>query len=135
MENVDCVVVGASFAGLACASALGRAGMRVTVLEKKTDPGEKLHTTGIIVKDAIDQITLLDGLPPALVRRINGVRLDAPNLRFLFDHFQSDAVFNLLLSTKLMRTAAGIVYFHHKGIFDPKPVCPIDRQAVASTNV
>ena len=36
--------------------------MQVTVLEKKGDPGEKLHTTGIIVKDAIDQITLLDGL-------------------------------------------------------------------------
>ena len=73
--------MGASFAGLACATALARAGMRVTVLEKKADPGEKLHTTGIIVKDAIDQITLLDGLPAELVRRINGVRLYAPNLR------------------------------------------------------
>ena len=78
---MDCAVVGASFAGLACATALARAGMRVTVLEKKTDPGEKLHTTGIIVKEAIDQVTLLDGLPAELVRRINGVRLYAPNLR------------------------------------------------------
>ena len=83
MEKADCVIVGASFAGLACASALGHAGMRVTVLEKKGDPGEKLHTTGIIVKDAIDQITLLDGLPADLLRRINGVRLYAPNLRFV----------------------------------------------------
>src|SRR5262245_31815127 len=81
MKNVDCVVVGASFAGLGCATALARAGMRVTVLEKKADPGEKLHTTGIIVKDAIDQVALLDGLPADLVRRINGVRLYAPNLR------------------------------------------------------
>ena len=40
-------------------------------------------------------------------------------LRFLFDHFQSDALFDLLLGTKLMRTAASIVYFHHKGVFDP----------------
>ena len=40
-------------------------------------------------------------------------------LRFCFDHFQSDALFNLLLNTKLMRTAAGIAYFHHKGVFDP----------------
>jgi digeranylgeranylglycerophospholipid reductase len=77
----DCVVVGASFAGLACASSLARAGMRVTVLERKADPGEKLHTTGIIVKDAIDQIPLLDGLPPELIQRITGVRLYAPNLR------------------------------------------------------
>ena len=80
-QQMDCAVVGASFAGLACATALARAGMRVTVLEKKTDPGGKLHTTGIIVKEAIDQVTLLDGLPAELVRRINGVRLYAPNLR------------------------------------------------------
>ena len=79
--QADCVVVGASFAGLACASVLARAGMRVSVLEKKADPGEKLHTTGIIVKDAVDQVALLDGLPPELIHRINGVRLYAPNLR------------------------------------------------------
>jgi flavin-dependent dehydrogenase len=77
----DCVVVGASFAGLACATALARAGLRVTVLERKADVGEKLHTTGIIVKDAIDQIALLDGLPATIVRRIDGVRLYAPSLR------------------------------------------------------
>jgi len=77
----DCVVVGASFAGLACASVLAHGGLRVTVLEKKADPGEKLHTTGIIVKDAVDQVALLDGLPAELVHRINGVRLYAPNLR------------------------------------------------------
>ena len=77
----DCVVVGASFAGLACATSLARAGLSVRVLEKKADPGEKLHTTGIIVKDAIDQISLLDGLPPDLARRIDGVRLYAPSMR------------------------------------------------------
>jgi digeranylgeranylglycerophospholipid reductase len=79
--DADCVVVGASFAGLASAWAMARAGLRVTVLEKKTDPGAKLHTTGIIVKDAVDQIPLLDALPPELVRRIPGVRLYAPNMR------------------------------------------------------
>ena len=79
--QADCAIVGASFAGLACASVLARAGMRVSVLEKKADSGEKLHTTGIIVKDAVDQVALLDGLPAELVHRINGVRLYAPNLR------------------------------------------------------
>lgn len=79
-SDADCVVVGASFAGLASAHALARAGLRVAVLEKKTDPGAKLHTTGIIVKDAIDQIALLDALPTPLVRRISGVRLYAPDL-------------------------------------------------------
>ena len=82
-SDTDCVVVGASFAGLASAIALARAGLRVTVLEKKTDPGAKLHTTGIIVKDAVDQIALLDMLPAPLVRRVPGVRLYAPNLRYV----------------------------------------------------
>src|SRR5215470_2739890 len=79
--SADCVVVGASFAGLACATALARAGCRVVVLDRKADPGEKLHTTGIIVKDAIDHVAILDGLPARLVRRIDGVRLYAPNMR------------------------------------------------------
>jgi len=79
----DCVVVGASFAGLASAYALARSGLGVTVIEKKHDVGEKLHTTGIIVKDAVDQIALLDALPASLVRRIPGVRLYAPNLNYV----------------------------------------------------
>jgi hypothetical protein len=40
-------------------------------------------------------------------------------LRFLFDHFQSDTAFDLLLGTRAMRTAASLVYFHHRGVFDP----------------
>src|SRR5688500_16421744 len=81
--DTDCIVVGASFGGLASAHALATAGLRVTVVEKQTDPGAKLHTTGIIVKDAVDQIALLDSLPMALVRRIPGVRLYAPSLKFV----------------------------------------------------
>jgi flavin-dependent dehydrogenase len=79
-SHTDCTIIGASFAGLSCATALARAGFSVVVAEKKSDPGEKLHTTGIIVKDAIDQVPLLDSLPAELVRRIDGIRLYAPNL-------------------------------------------------------
>lgn len=79
--DADCVIVGASFAGLASAIAIASAGLRVVIIEKKTDVGERLHTTGIIVKDAVDQIALLEALPAPLVRRIPGVRLHAPNLR------------------------------------------------------
>ena len=82
-SDTDCVVVGASFAGLASASRTRPSQLRVTVLEKKADSGTKLHTTGIIVKDAVDQIALLDTLPSKLVRRISGVRLYAPNLKFV----------------------------------------------------
>jgi flavin-dependent dehydrogenase len=84
--SFDLVVVGASFAGLASARAAARAGLRVLVLEKKQTAGARLHTTGVIVKDAIEQIDWLQEVPPALVRSIDGVRLYAPNLRHLDLH-------------------------------------------------
>lgn len=81
--QADCIVAGASFSGLACATALAQQGIHVTVLEKKSDAGEKLHTTGIVVRDAMDQIALLDQLPAGLTRRIEGVRLYAPNMQHI----------------------------------------------------
>lgn len=78
----DAVVVGASFAGAACALAAAQYGLRVCVLERKRDPGIKLHTTGIIVKEAAER-TWLNRMPAALYRRVEGVRLYAPNLRSL----------------------------------------------------
>ena len=83
---VDLLVVGASFAGLACARAAALAGLSVMVLEKKSSAGAKLHTTGIIVKDAVDTVTWLAEVPPALVRRIDGVRLYSPDMRHVDLH-------------------------------------------------
>ncbi|WP_407351193.1 NAD(P)/FAD-dependent oxidoreductase [Luteimonas sp. R10] len=76
----DVVVVGASFAGAACAIAAAQRGLRVCVLERKRDPGEKLRTTGIIVKEAAER-TLLNRIPAAMTRRIEQVRLYAPSLK------------------------------------------------------
>lgn len=76
----DVVVVGASFAGAACALAARQAGLRVCVLERKRDPGIRLHTTGIIVMEAAET-TWLGRMPSAFTRRIEHVRLYAPNLR------------------------------------------------------
>ncbi len=75
----DLIVVGASFAGAACAIAAAQRGLHVCVLERKHDPGGKLHTTGIIVKEAAEQ-TLLSRVPSNTTRRIDQVRLYAPNL-------------------------------------------------------
>jgi len=79
-RDVDLVVVGASFAGAACALAAAQYGLRVCVLERKRDPGLKLHTTGIIVKEAAER-TWLNRAPAHLLQRIERVRLYAPNLR------------------------------------------------------
>lgn len=77
----DLVVVGAGFAGLACARQAALAGLSVVLLEKKLTAGARLHTTGMIVKDAVDAIPWLREVPGELVRPIEGVRLYAPNLR------------------------------------------------------
>ncbi|TZF80667.1 NAD(P)/FAD-dependent oxidoreductase, partial [Cognatilysobacter lacus] len=79
-HDADVVIVGASFAGAACAIAAAQRGLRVVVLERKRDPGEKLHTTGIIVKEAAEQ-TLLNRLPSSMTRRVEEVRLYAPSLK------------------------------------------------------
>jgi flavin-dependent dehydrogenase len=78
----DVVVVGASFAGAACALAAAQRGLRVVVLERKRDPGEKLRTTGIIVKEAAEA-TYLNLMPARLTRRIEAVQLYSPALKSL----------------------------------------------------
>jgi flavin-dependent dehydrogenase len=104
----DCTIIGASFAGLACASALAQRGLRVVVADKKSDPGEKLHTTGLLVKDVIDEVPLLDGVPAHLVRRVERVRLYAPNLRHV--DLQAPGYYFLATDTPgLMRWLAGRV--------------------------
>ena len=65
------------------------------VLERKEDPGDKLHTTGIIVKEVVDQIALFDRMPAELVRTVPGVRLYAPNMR----HVDLDAPGYYFLAT------------------------------------
>jgi flavin-dependent dehydrogenase len=79
MKQVDLVIAGAGFAGLACATAAARRGLEVVVLEKKSDIGRGVHTTGILVKEAA---RLLD-VPDRLIRRITDIRLYAPSLDFI----------------------------------------------------
>jgi len=79
-NRYDAIVVGAGFAGLACAGELASHGLRACVIDRKQDLGERIHTTGILVQEACDA-PLLTGLPQALVRAVPHVRLYAPNLR------------------------------------------------------
>ena len=74
----DLAVVGASFAGLACADSAARRGLSVLVLDRKPAPGYRMHTTGLLVKEVADKLEV----PEHLTRAIPGVRLYAPNLRY-----------------------------------------------------
>ena len=75
-KDFDVTVVGASFAGLACAQAAARRGLDVLVLEARRAPTIGLRTTGILVQEAAAHVDL----PPEVLGRIEGVRLYAPSL-------------------------------------------------------
>jgi flavin-dependent dehydrogenase len=79
VRNVDLVIVGASFAGLICARTAAQRGLRTVVIEAKPEPGARIHTTGILVKEAAEEVDT----PPQFSRAIHGVRLYAPSLKFI----------------------------------------------------
>ncbi len=75
--NVDVVVVGGGFAGLACAHVAALRGLKTVVLERKDEPGAGVHTTGLLVKEVADEWDV----PRSLTKKIRGVRLYAPSLQ------------------------------------------------------
>ncbi len=75
----DMVVVGASFAGLIAARTAAHRGLRVAVIDAKNEPGARVRTTGILVKEAVDECDI----PASLTRKIPGVRLYAPNSKHI----------------------------------------------------
>src|ERR1700730_11243772 len=77
--SCDLLIVGASFAGLVAARTAAMRRLDVVVLEAKPDAGARVATTGILVKEAAEEIDL----PHELTRRVHGVRLHAPNLRHI----------------------------------------------------
>src|SRR3569832_1088815 len=77
IRKFDLVIVGGSFAGLACARTAALRGLKVAVIDGKKEPGARVHTTGIVVKEASDDFDL----PARLMRKVRGVRLYAPNDR------------------------------------------------------
>lgn len=97
----DVVIVGASFAGLVCARTAAMRGLKVCVLEAKDDPGARIHTTGILVKEAADEVDL----PHTLMRRVHGVRLYAPNLKSI-DLFAPGSYFLTTRTADLVRWLA-----------------------------
>ena len=76
----DLLVVGASFAGIACAREAALAGQRVCVIDRKPHPGARLHTTGLLVRE-VAEIGWLRSMPPGLTRPIPAVCVYAPSLR------------------------------------------------------
>jgi digeranylgeranylglycerophospholipid reductase len=76
---IDVEIAGGSFAGLACARTCAARGLRTLVWERKSDPSEAVRTTGLLVKEAADE----EDAALEATRRIHGVRLYGPSLRFI----------------------------------------------------
>jgi flavin-dependent dehydrogenase len=79
VQKFDLLIIGGSFAGLACARSAALRGLKVAVLDGKPEPGARVRTTGILVKEASDEFDL----PAQLMRKVHGVRLYAPDDRSL----------------------------------------------------
>lgn len=81
-ESFDLAIIGGGFAGLICAHAAAGRGLSVAVIDRKPEPGARVHTTGIVVKEAAEELDL----PGELTRKIDGIRLYTPSLnRFDLD--------------------------------------------------
>ena len=83
----DVLIVGASFAGLAAAKTAASRGLSVAVIDAKRDAGARVHTSGILVREAMEEIDI----PHRLTRRVPGVRLYSPNLKSI-DLFLIEAI-------------------------------------------
>lgn len=75
---VDLLIVGASFAGLAAARSAATLGLDTVVVDRKPEAGATPHTTGILVQEAAQAIDI----PRRFTRRIPGIRLYSPSLRY-----------------------------------------------------
>ena len=79
MQRADLVVVGGSFAGLACATSAASRGLKTIVHEKRFRIGDAPATTGLLVKEAADALDV----PRRMVHKIHRVRMYGPSLHFL----------------------------------------------------
>ncbi|HUJ08959.1 MAG TPA: NAD(P)/FAD-dependent oxidoreductase [Verrucomicrobiae bacterium] len=72
-------IVGAGFAGLACARVLASRGISTVLLERKAAPEDNPHTTGILVKEVADEWDV----PEEFTKKLHGVRLYSPSKKFV----------------------------------------------------
>ena len=99
--DADVIIVGASFAGLAAARTAASRGLHVVVIDSKSEPGARVRTTGILVREAIEEIDI----PSRLTRRVPGVRLYTPSLASI-DLFSPGYAFYTTHTADLLRWMA-----------------------------
>ncbi|MGD0192159.1 MAG: NAD(P)/FAD-dependent oxidoreductase [Rhizomicrobium sp.] len=102
VRKFDLVIVGGSFAGLACARTAALKGMKIAVVDAKPEPGARVATTGIVVKEASDDFDL----PARHMRKVRGVRLYSPDRRSV-DLHAPGYFFHATDTAEILRWMAG----------------------------
>jgi len=78
MKHYDAIIIGAGLAGLQCARLLGRRGLSVLLVDRKSSLDTSIHTTGIFVRRTLEDFYIpADCLGPA----ISDVTLYSPSRR------------------------------------------------------
>jgi flavin-dependent dehydrogenase len=70
METYDVVVVGAGLAGLQCTRLLAGHGLRVALIDRKESLSESVHTTGIFVRNSLEDFALPAAHLGPAIRRV-----------------------------------------------------------------
>lgn len=78
MKHYDVIIVGAGLAGLQCARLLGRRGLGVLLVDRKTSLNSSIHTTGIFVRRTLEDFDIPEDCLGPVVR---DVTLYAPSRR------------------------------------------------------
>ena len=102
IRKFDLAIVGGSFAGLACARTAALKGMSVAVIDAKPEPGARVATSGIVVKEASDDFDL----PARFMRKVRGVRLYSPDQRSV-DLHAPGYFFHATDTAEILRWMAG----------------------------
>jgi flavin-dependent dehydrogenase len=85
MKTFDVVIIGAGLAGLQCAKLLSANGVKVLLVDRKTDLKKGIHTTGIFVRKTFEDFKFPQN---SLSKAIKNVTLYSPNLKPL--HLESE---------------------------------------------
>jgi flavin-dependent dehydrogenase len=89
MNDYDVIVVGAGLAGLQCARLLGKASLRVLLVDRKNTLDDAIHTTGIFVRRTLEEFDLPEDCLGAAIRHVTlyspkrrQLQLESPHAEF-----------------------------------------------------
>ncbi|MBU0666681.1 MAG: NAD(P)/FAD-dependent oxidoreductase [Nanoarchaeota archaeon] len=78
--HYDVIVVGGSFAGLNFARCASILGLKVLLIDQNKDIGSSIRTTGILIKDIVEEMNIPRTLLP---NTVNKMKVYFPNMKYL----------------------------------------------------